>query len=62
MRKFIQITGARENNLKNISLNVQRDQLAAELLKPATGSPLYIMDGPTTGLHTADVYQLINII
>lgn len=40
----------------------QRVKLAAELLKPSTGSTLYIMDEPTTGLHTADVHQLINIL
>lgn len=41
---------------------VQRVKLAAELLKPATGKTLYVMDEPTTGLHTADVHQLINIM
>ncbi|WP_068497821.1 excinuclease ABC subunit UvrA [Paenibacillus kribbensis] len=40
----------------------QRVKLAAELLKPATGSTIYIMDEPTTGLHVADVHQLINIL
>lgn len=40
----------------------QRVKLAAELLKPATGSTLYMLDEPTTGLHTADVHKLINII
>lgn len=40
----------------------QRVKLAAELLKPATGSTLYVMDEPTTGLHVADVHQLIHIL
>ncbi|MNO46539.1 UvrABC system protein A [compost metagenome] len=40
----------------------QRIKLATELLKPATGSTIYVMDEPTTGLHTADVHQLINIL
>ncbi|OAB42497.1 excinuclease ABC subunit UvrA [Paenibacillus glacialis] len=40
----------------------QRVKLATELLKPATGSTLYVMDEPTTGLHIADVHQLINIM
>ncbi|OMF33000.1 excinuclease ABC subunit UvrA [Paenibacillus sp. FSL H8-0259] len=40
----------------------QRVKLAAELLKPATGSTLYVMDEPTTGLHFADVHQLIDVL
>ncbi|MBT2765049.1 excinuclease ABC subunit UvrA [Paenibacillus sp. ISL-20] len=40
----------------------QRVKLATELLKPATGKTLYVMDEPTTGLHVADVHQLINIM
>lgn len=40
----------------------QRVKLAAELLKPATGKTLYVMDEPTTGLHVDDVNQLINIM
>ncbi|MCD9024682.1 excinuclease ABC subunit UvrA [Cohnella silvisoli] len=40
----------------------QRVKLAAELLKPATGSTLYVMDEPTTGLHVADVHQLVDIM
>ncbi|WP_339224097.1 excinuclease ABC subunit UvrA [Paenibacillus sp. FSL H8-0332] len=40
----------------------QRVKLASELLKPATGNTLYVMDEPTTGLHIADVHQLINIM
>ncbi|GGF72434.1 UvrABC system protein A [Paenibacillus albidus] len=40
----------------------QRIKLAAELLKPATGSTIYVMDEPTTGLHFADVHQLIQVL
>lgn len=40
----------------------QRVKLATELLKPSTGSTIYILDEPTTGLHTADVHQLINVL
>ncbi|WP_438491558.1 excinuclease ABC subunit UvrA [Paenibacillus sp. IHBB 3054] len=40
----------------------QRVKLAAELLKPATGSTIYVMDEPTTGLHFSDVHQLIDVL
>ena len=40
----------------------QRIKLATELSKRSTGKTLYILDEPTTGLHTADVHNLINII
>lgn len=40
----------------------QRVKLATELLKPATGSTIYVMDEPTTGLHFSDVHQLIDVL
>lgn len=40
----------------------QRVKLATELAKPATGKTVYIFDEPTTGLHTADVHRLIEVI
>ena len=40
----------------------QRVKLATELSKRSTGKTLYILDEPTTGLHTADVHNLVNII
>ncbi len=40
----------------------QRVKLALELSKIQTGKTLYIQDEPTTGLHTADVHRLINVL
>ena len=40
----------------------QRVKLATELSKRSTGSTVYVMDEPTTGLHIADVHRLINIL
>ena len=39
----------------------QRVKLATELAKRPTGRTMYILDEPTTGLHTADVHRLINV-
>ncbi len=40
----------------------QRVKLATELSKRSTGSTIYILDEPTTGLHTADVHKLIEVL
>ena len=40
----------------------QRIKLASELSKRSTGRTIYILDEPTTGLHTADVRKLIEIL
>ena len=40
----------------------QRVKLATELSKRSTGKTIYILDEPTTGLHSADVKKLISIL
>ncbi len=40
----------------------QRVKLANELARRSTGKTLYILDEPTTGLHFADVKQLMEVI
>lgn len=37
-------------------------KLATELSKRSTGKTIYILDEPTTGLHTADVHKLIEVL
>ena len=40
----------------------QRVKLATELSKRSTGKTIYILDEPTTGLHTADIHKLIRVL
>jgi len=39
----------------------QRIKLAQQLVKPSNGHTFYILDEPTTGLHTADVQRLVDV-
>lgn len=40
----------------------QRVKLATELSRKATGRTIYVLDEPTTGLHMADVHQLVDVL
>ncbi len=40
----------------------QRVKLATELSRRSTGKTIYILDEPTTGLHSADVHRLIDVL
>ena len=40
----------------------QRVKLASERQRRATGKTVYVLDEPTTGLHTADVHRLIEVL
>lgn len=40
----------------------QRVKLGTELSKRSTGKTIYILDEPTTGLHTADVHRLVDVL
>jgi len=40
----------------------QRVKLATELSRRSTGKTIYVLDEPTTGLHTADVHKLVEIL
>lgn len=43
-------------------VEAQRVKLASELQKKSTGKTVYILDEPTTGLHSHDVARLIDVL
>ena len=40
----------------------QRIKLSRELSRPSTGSTLYLLDEPTTGLHFDDIKKLLQVL
>ena len=40
----------------------QRVKLASELHRRSNGKTLYVLDEPTTGLHTADIHKFLEVI
>ena len=40
----------------------KRQKLATELARRSTGKTIYILDEPTTGLHTYDVHKLLEVL
>ena len=40
----------------------QRMKLASELFRKSTGNTVYVLDEPTTGLHSADIKTLLNVL
>ena len=40
----------------------QRIKLAKQLVKPANGHTLYVLDEPTTGLHVEDIHRVIHVL
>ena len=60
---YIELTDDEFAALDQNSLEANSDvKLATELPKPSTGQTIYILDEPTTGLHTADVHKLIEVL
>ena len=51
-----------QNSLGLSGGEAQRVKLATELSKRSTGKTVYILDEPTTGLHSADIHRLINVL
>ena len=53
---------ARVLDQKMIAPDIYDMWLSTELSKRATGKTVYVLDEPTTGLHTADVHRLVEVL
>ena len=62
MLDSVRFADGTEHTRESIGGEAQRVKLATELSKRSTGKTIYILDEPTTGLHTYDVQKLIEVL
>ena len=61
--EYVDLVGYGKRSVTSLSGGeAQRVKLATELSKRSTGKTIYVLDEPTTGLHTADVARLIDML